>query len=749
MNKKIKAIALAVSAAMLLSGCSKSSRSDETPTGNGGTPPGLFTPPAIISTANSNEIDPPPAEQPPEWTEDRGTMLSFSNSVLEIDRIKRTVDVAMGNDSMWTVFVYMCGADLESKGGGATQDIAEMEAATGECSKLRFVIEAGGSKEWHTDKCKGMMSQRLLVQNGTTRVLDSGNAKNMGSPDTLADFVSWGVENYASQYMVLDLWDHGGGSISGVCFDELFDKDSLSLEEIDTALASVFGKMTDRFEIIGFDACLMATVETANTLAPYGRYMVASQDVESFYGWNYGCFSDGVNSGAENGKEMGKYICDKFYESCTYTNEEGTATLSVIDLLNMDDFLISFNKFAEELYEHASSGGLTDIIKAAKSASNFGSNNKTEGYTNMIDLLSFVDLTGAYVSYDTFDALHKLKDDIVVYTRNGYYNYYSCGLSTYYPLSVQGSRELDIFRNISVSPYYLSIVDLCAYGSDNYGSDDGFNFDEWLEENSGFWNEYFDWDDNSYGYWNNEDDDNLNFDYSNTAITFIEEPHLNDDGYYYFRLTEESLDNLDTVYCNIMMSYWDDVDNCEYMLDLGTDDYVDLDRATGECYDSFDGYWFALPDGQPICVFLTDVFYDSNTGEYYNTYTAPIYINDEFTYLRIKQTYETGGTTTEILGAWDGISESGSADRDLYRLKAGDKIRPCYHAYDVITGEYALDFYGEEYTYTGNSRIGSDLLYDGDYYYAFEIYDMYNNAVYTDFVLFGVEEDGSIFYYYD
>ena len=742
MNRNIKkASALAIAAAMLMSGCYPSSLLPERPSGttSATTTTGSLTPPPANTSGSTSMTH--------DWSGDRGTELSFVGQKLEIQRMERESDTPMSSDGVWTVFVYMCGTDLETDGGAATEDLMEMEEATENCSQLRFVVEAGGTYDWANNMCSGQMSQRLLIEGGYTEILDFGNAKNMGAASTLADFVSWGVENYASQYMALDLWDHGGGSITGVCFDELHNDDSLSLEEIDTALASVFGEMTDRFELIGCDACLMATVEMANILVPYGRYMVASQDLESFFGWDYGSFADGVNGGADNGADMGRYICDGYYESCIRSGEEDSATLSVIDLSQMDAFLEAFNAYANELYEYASDGGMTDIIKAAKGVMNFGGNNKTEGYTNMIDLLGFLDSTYKYAAESSYEAELILMDDVVVYTSNGYYKAYAGGLSIYYPLSVQGSNELDVFRNICVSPYYLSLVDLCAYGSDNNGNIGGFNFDEWLGDGSGFWSSIFNWNDSSYDYWNSDDDDSLNFDYSSTAITFIDEPQLDDEGYYYFRLTDDSLYNLDTVYCNIMMSYWDSYDNCEYMLDLGTDDYVDLDWFTGECYDNFSGYWFALPDGQPLCVYLTEVFYDPDTDEYYNIYSAPIYINDEYTYLRIKQTYDYDGMTTEILGAWDGISESGSAARDLYQLQVGDRICPCYPAYDAYTGEYMLDFYGEDYIYDGNSEIGEDLLYEGDYYYAFEIYDLYGNAVYTDFVLFGLDEDGSLYYY--
>ena len=37
--------------------------------------------------------------------------------------------------------------------------------------------------------------------------------------------------------MGLILWNHGGGSITGVCFDEKYDQDSITLMEMDSALS--------------------------------------------------------------------------------------------------------------------------------------------------------------------------------------------------------------------------------------------------------------------------------------------------------------------------------------------------------------------------------------------------------------------------------------------------------------------------------------------------------------------------------
>lgn len=676
----------------------------------------------------------------------RGTLLSLTDGgELNISRLSGSSS-DLSEDGIWTVFVYMCGSDLETDQGSATDDMLEMQEATADCPNLRFVVEADGAEEWWNDLCEGGKKQRLLISDGGCDVVYSGDSTDMGDPGTLVSFLSWGLEEYGSQYAVLDLWNHGGGSISGVCFDEQYEDDSLSLKEIDTALARVFESKGRTFEIIGCDACLMATVELANILVPYADYMIASQDLESGYGWDYGSFADALKAGAENGGEVGGYICDGYYDSCVLSGEEDEATLSVIKLSALDSFLTEFNLYCSDIYDGICvDEGLTGVIKAAKSSLNFGGNNRSEGYTNMVDLKDFISNTSDYS--DRSEKVARLLEDCVVCAVNGANSYYAGGLSVYYPLSVQGSGELDDFRNICVSPYYIGIVDICAYGSETMGSIDGYDTDLWLGENAGFWTDE-ELDGSDFQYWEYGEDYGLNSDSGNTALSYEIEPNIDGEGSYNFKLTEGSLFDLDTVYCNIMMSYWDEEDNCEYMLDLGTDDYVDMDWDTGECRDLFDGFWFALPDGQPICTFLVESVYGD---EMYNIYTAPIYLNGEYTNLRIKQSYGYD-TVTEVLGVWDGIDDSGSAARDFYQLQAGDVIMPCYYAYNADTLEYAFDYYGFEYVCDGVLQIDYDYLYDGDYYYSFEIYDYYGNSLYTDFVLFGIEsssENGVELFYYD
>ena len=59
---------------------------------------------------------------------ERGTVISQENGKLVIDRRSREQEIPMGEDG-WTIFVYLCGSDLESDGGAASDDIEEALAA--------------------------------------------------------------------------------------------------------------------------------------------------------------------------------------------------------------------------------------------------------------------------------------------------------------------------------------------------------------------------------------------------------------------------------------------------------------------------------------------------------------------------------------------------------------------------------------------------------------------------------------------
>lgn len=662
---------------------------------------------------------------------------------MTIERPQLSYSAPMGEAGTWTIFVYLCGSDLESQYGMATDDMLEM-ANSSAGGNVRFVVETGGAYSWSNRLVSTRSNQRFVIENGYTEEVGSVSRSNMGETATLADFLNWGIENYPAANMGLVLWNHGGGSITGVCFDELAYDDSLSLREIDAALLSVFDKMTDKFEFIGFDACLMGTIETANILASYADYMYASEEMEPGSGWDYEEIGRYLMANpSATGEELGKVVCDSFLASCEAVNDADLSTLAVIDLSMIDPLIQAFNTFAADMYTASEDqNALTAMVRGIEQADNFGGNNRAEGYTNMVDLGGIISACTPYTSgaETVLDAL----EDAVLYQVRGPIHQGASGLAIYYPLSVQGSEELTIFSKVCVSPYYLSFVDRQNYGSVNYGNTDNYNSDYWYDSND-FWSwlsDYFyDEDTGSYevedstdSYWSYADD------YEQTGesplITFENPPQLDRDGYYWFSLTEEGWNNAADVYGYVYQISPDGED----IIELGETYDVYVDWEENYFSDMFDGYWLSLPDGQNLATYITDV-----TDEYV-VYSSPILLNDEEVFLRLRQDFSTGYVTVE--GIWTGIQDNGSSGRTSWQIQPGDVIVPLYYAYfgdDMEDGEYI----GWDYTVRGDLTINYALMEEGIYLFAFCIDDIYGDYYMTDFVTFEIDQWGDVYYYED
>lgn len=663
-------------------------------------------------------------------------MLLNENGSLEIDRKEIETSVPMGEEGIWTVFVYMCGSDLESIDGMGTMDLEEMTEGS-EGGAIRYVVLTGGAGDWFNDNCDPESTGTLLIADGKIRKLEDDPKKNFGSPETLSDFLSYGLSNFASEHMGLVLWDHGGGSIAGVCLDENFDNDSLTLVEIDSALYSGCAGMTDRFEFIGFDACLMSTVEAAYMLATYADYMYASQETESGYGWDYAAMGKYLDDKTEaDGLSLGQTVADSFYRSCEEAGQDTDATLSVTDLSKVDALVKGFNEYANELYTATEDRSvLTAMMRNAREADNFGGNNKSEGYTNMADLSGIMEATASLPGVsDKADTVIKLVDDCVSYKKNGKIHKNACGLSIYYPYEIQGSDELTEFGMISISPYYLGFVSRMAYGNAYSGDLDNYDPDAITE----LWADYQESEDENScdifaDTWEYYDKD-----YAPTGesayIEFAEGPGFDQDGIYCFTLTEDALENTLSVLGNV----WKISDDGKDEIFYGSVADIGMDWENGIFEDNFDGYWFSLPDGQNLSVYL------ESEEDGYDVYSSPVELNGKETNLVFIHDYNNG--TAHITGVWDGIDDNGMSGRNTGKLKNGDIIIPLADASDIDSGE-EYTYYGDEYEYTGNDDIIFDIMPDGEYLYGFTIDDLYGDYFITDDI--SLKIDGKDIYYSD
>lgn len=238
---------------------------------------------------------------------------------------------SFSKEDTWVVYWYLCGSDLESNYGAATADLNEMMQVKLP-ENVKVVIQTGGASKWQNDQVKTDRIQRYEYSGDTLTLKDETEQASMGDPETLKGFLNYAEENYPADHKMLLFWNHGGGSVSGVSFDENYEMDSLVLDELSAVMKDVYGDKKP-FEVVGFDTCLMATVDTANVFQNYASYMVASEETEPGNGWLYsGWLSKLAKNPAMNGAELGKEICDSFKQGCKQAGTDAEITLSVTDL---------------------------------------------------------------------------------------------------------------------------------------------------------------------------------------------------------------------------------------------------------------------------------------------------------------------------------------------------------------------------------------------------------------------------------
>jgi hypothetical protein len=101
----------------------------------------------------------------------------------------------------------------------------------------------------------------------------------------LADFVKWGMDKYPAEHYALIISDHGGGWQGAVEDDSA--NTWMTLPKLREGLEQAEAQTGRKLDFLGFDACLMASVEVVKELGPHADYMAVSEQTEGADGWGY------------------------------------------------------------------------------------------------------------------------------------------------------------------------------------------------------------------------------------------------------------------------------------------------------------------------------------------------------------------------------------------------------------------------------------------------------------------------------
>ena len=589
-----------------------------------------------------------------------------------------------------TLLVYMCGTDLQED---ACQDLVEMaEVEAGDA--INVVVLAGGAKEWALDDLKANSRTLAVIRDGYFEELQDWGRGSMGAPDSLEQFLSFGLKEYPADRTIAVLWDHGAGSEGGVCFDETAGDDGLTIVEINEALEKLEKSVPDfHIDIFGCDACMMGTYEMAAMLAGHPvDFYVASEELEPGTGWNYTGWLEMLKDdpGISN-EDLCGAIIDTFMEAGLANDPDDYLTLSAVRLSKVGELAKSMEQFASVMTGEIEGGNLSFIRRGRSRMYTFGSFD--DGSWDMVDLGAVLD---AYAQFDTAKAAEARKclSEAVIASAQTDNLDTCCGLSILMPQDTAESFDeyREGFNLTGVIPnwvefvngyvselvggnYHFSASGTCQVGADTIDTQSmmssyssiygGFLWDdeeECYEEEEGYsW-----WNDFSY------DDDEQGF----TA-----------------ELSQEDLAYLDYVEGMLLMDMSDDEMEC--YVDFGTMQNNLVDWNTGTVVNLFDGTWPVF-GGQPVPL------YDQTSNDHSRRSLIPVKLNGEYTYLVV--VFPANGTEGRIIGANAGYDDNGLPIRTTTRLKNGDEIIPVYTMYYEEDGKEDL----QETEFEGDPIIWQD-----------------------------------------
>ncbi len=643
-----------------------------------------------------------------------------------------------GNDTA-TILIYMCATDLEANYGMATSDINEMATAA-QSDKVNVIIETGGTKKWQNNVMSTATNERWKVAQNSLIALDRNvGRKQMTSPNTLKDFIEWGVKEYPADRYMLIFWDHGGGSIQGYGYDQIYPNATMTVDQISQVLKSTGVK----FDFVGFDACLMANVETAVAVSPYADYMIASEETEPGTGWYY---TDWLTTLAKNSSTptptLAKEIVDTFIAR-SGRNEK--TSLSLVDLAEFEANVPSaLSAFAKTITTAVNSNAYRTIANARSQTKEYAQSNKID----QVDLVHFCQNVNSKEAQDLITAIKGCVKYNRVYNMTN-----SSGLSIYFPYRstsrvsaaarlydslgmdssytdairsfatmetsgqvVTGNNSNPLYSILGGQPSYSSqqvvgyedILSLLMNGGSQQSAQSGYGS---LEQLLG----------GSYGVQPNSLDLFAQMlggraeilDTTNLVLSEV-------NGHQVLSLSQEQWDLINDVELNVWIN-----DGSGY-IDLGLDNVFELDEE-GNLLVEYDGLWTAIDD-QVVSYYVRESeFYDD--GGYAVEGYVPALVNGERANFVIRFTDEAPEGT--VIGAQK-VYEEGIEAKGYMELNEGDEI------------SFICDYYDYDGNYQNTYELGdAPLKYDGeltvstyeitgeDVLFGYRLTDIYNANTFT------------------
>lgn len=659
------------------------------------------------------------------------TTAALDTSVAKGARDKYTRILGSGKD-ITTIMVYMCGTDLESKSGMATNDLVEM-ANAGSSDKINLIIYTGGCQRWQTSAISNKTNQVYQLKDGKLlRLVEDAGNKSMTDPATLSEFIRFCTKYYPANRYDLIFWDHGGGSIKGYGYDQNHSSSgSMTLAGIDQALKDGGVK----YDFIGFDACLMATAENAMMLADHADYLIASEETEPGIGWYYTDWLKAyVKDPSIDTLSIGKNIIDSFVEECARKVSGQPATLSIVDLAEyakiVPDKLKEWSVATSELIQNDE---YEIVAKARQGAREFAQ--------AKYDQCDFVDMMNK-MGTDEAKELAKALQSSIKYNRTSANMSNAYGLSIYFPNRKPANvkEAANINAAIGMDEEFSSCLreyaslqlagQSVAYGNGNSGNPLSSLFGNLnVTTSSGSETQQLLQDLFYSGLSSLLGGYDRSMSLEDTA-SYIDRHQLDasqlvftqKDGNQVIELSEEQWSLITELELNMFY------DDGEGYIDLGYDNVFDFDEK-GRLLEPQDRTWLAI-NGQVVAYYHISTV-DYGDDDYAITGYIPAYVNNErVDIIVVFDANNEDGYIAGTLSNYQNLETATMAKLDE-GLKSGDVVEFVCDYYDY-NGNYSNSFYLGNPLVIGDEIIISNVEVGAGAIVAYKFTDIYHQEYWSE-----------------
>ncbi|HYF51026.1 MAG TPA: clostripain-related cysteine peptidase [Planctomycetota bacterium] len=570
------------------------------------------------------------------------------------------LSISAAEKAKWTLMCYSAADnDLEAP---MMDDLREM-AAAGASADVKIIVLAKRSPkskpaEQYSDKglvnLPNWTSAKLLQveKDKLVELQDWGNA-NSGSPETLKKFILTTAQQCPAERYALIMSDHGA-SWPGACSDESSNHSMLTTADIRSVLAETT-KTTGTFEFIGFDACLMGSLEVASMLAPFGRFFVASEELEPGVGWNYTPVLAALHKNpAMTGADLGRQIVDCYKQFFDTHAEEHVrragmgVTLGVIALEKIPALEQSLKSFAQScaaaLEKHGRKGWLA-VAKARAEAERYGGQNAEIFVVDIAHFASLLKKSGIQELAAPADSVEKAVQAAVLHKIKGKARPHANGLSIFFPanpalLDLKPPLRYSDFPIVAATDWAPMLKTFCALAD---GDDARPDIGEAECEDHTI-----------------EAGTSVELDVQLNNVDDIEES--------YFILTRKVGDS------HIVMGQ------------IG----IEPDEE-GRLQDSWDGEWFTVEDGEKklVCPVTGFEEVDDEEDTYFVEVPVQVLSDGEEEWLNARMYFYIDFNNDDITGEFVYAFRDGRCGPREVELSAGDKVRPMYVKIDA-KGESTL-----------------------------------------------------------